>query len=440
MSTILFALSPITGHVRPALPVVRALVADGHDVAVYTGSKFAPAIRATGARVEAMDLGRDLDDARIDEWAAEHHAPAPGVRRLRFDALQHFVLTVPGFVADLDAIVARERPDVIVSDNAFIAGPAAGTRHGIPAVMFSVSPLPVTSRDTMPFGMGLLPPKGPAGRLVARGLRLLIEKVVFRSVQKAAHEIVDELGLPRQRGFFFDWSQTLATRTLVASVPGIDYPRSDLPASVQTVGALLPTGVDAFDEPAWWGEVRAAREAGRPVVLVTQGTIATDPRRLLQPALTALADQDVLVVATADPADVDAPANARVTPFVPFDRLLPFVDVMVTNGGFGGVQLALSYGVPLVVAGRSEDKAEVGARVEWSGVGVRAKVDRQDVTTPAAVRASVRRVLDDERYRVRAGELAAQYARYDGVAGVARAVTELAEVGPRLSRRDACVA
>ncbi|MDM7831464.1 glycosyltransferase [Cellulomonas edaphi] len=426
MSTILFTLSPITGHVRPALPVVRELVAAGHDVRVYTGSKFASAVLATGAGVEPMVAGRDLDDSLIDEWALAHGAPKPGVRRLQFDARHHFVETVPGFLEDVDAIVARHRPDVIVSDNAFIAGSIAGRRHGIPSVVFSVSPLPLTSRDTMPFGTGLMPPTTAGGRLVARGLRVLIEKVVFRSVQRRAHELVVAAGMPPQRGFFFDWSQTMATRVLQTSVPGLEYPRSDLPEKVETVGALLPRGVESFEEPTWWGDVRAARAAGRPVVLVTQGTIATDSRRLVRPALEGLADEDVLVVATTDDDSVAVPPNARVTPFVPFDRLLPFVDVMVTNGGFGGVQLALSHGVPLVVAGRTEDKAEVGARVEWSGAGVRARVDRDDVTSPRAVRESVRRLLTTPSFRARARELEAEYAQYDGIAGVARVVSDLA--------------
>ena len=43
----------------------------------------------------------------------------------------------------------------------------------------------------------------------------------------------------------------------------------------------------------------------------------------------------------------------------------------MTNGGYGGVQYALRYGVPIVATGGKEDKPEVGARVAWSGVGRR---------------------------------------------------------------------
>ena len=65
------------------------------------------------------------------------------------------------------------------------------------------------------------------------------------------------------------------------------------------------------------------------------------------------------------------PPNTYVAEYLPHDVLLPKVDVMVTNGGYGAVQRALSTGVPLVVAGDTEDKPEVAARVAWSGAGDR---------------------------------------------------------------------
>jgi UDP:flavonoid glycosyltransferase YjiC (YdhE family) len=49
---------------------------------------------------------------------------------------------------------------------------------------------------------------------------------------------------------------------------------------------------------------------------------------------------------------------------------------MVTNGGFNGVQSALSHGVPLVCAGKTEEKPEVCARVAWAGVGIDLKTQR----------------------------------------------------------------
>lgn len=72
---------------------------------------------------------------------------------------------------------------------------------------------------------------------------------------------------------------------------------------------------------------------------------------------------------------------------------------MVTNGGYGGVQLALRHGLPLVVAGGSEDKPAVAARVADFGVGIDLRTGRPDA---AAVGHAVWRVLDEPAFRRRA--------------------------------------
>ncbi|MEK8105903.1 nucleotide disphospho-sugar-binding domain-containing protein [Micromonospora sp. M12] len=158
-------------------------------------------------------------------------------------------------------------------------------------------------------------------------------------------------------------------------MPGFEYPRGDLPEHLRFVGTLPPARSTGYVEPEWWPEL----SSGRPVVVVTQGTVAnTDLHELVIPTVRALADLDVLVVAATAREDGPAlvrralhgvPDNVRLASFVPFDRLLPHADALVTNGGYGGVQTALYHGVPLVVAGASEDKPEVAARVEWTGSG-----------------------------------------------------------------------
>jgi hypothetical protein len=127
------------------------------------------------------------------------------------------------------------------------------------------------------------------------------------------------------------------------------------------------------------------------VVLVTQGTVANyNFELLIAPTLAALANEsDVLVVATAGGCTVEAipgaiPSNARLASYLPFEWLLPRVDVLVTNGGYGSVNQAMSFGIPLVTAGMTEDKADVNARVAWSGVGLNLATNEP---TPDALRA-----------------------------------------------------
>jgi Erythromycin biosynthesis protein CIII-like, C-terminal domain len=165
---------------------------------------------------------------------------------------------------------------------------------------------------------------------------------------------------------------------------------------VHFIGPLFDSGVEEYSPPPWWPEL----DGERPVVHVTQGTVATDADQLLRPTLDALADEDMLVVATTGRDSADrlgpVPANARVERFIPHVRLLPHVDVMVTNRGFGGISSALGHGVPLVGAGDSQEKPEVLARLAWSGAGINLKTAKP---TPNQVGAAVRRVLDTASYR-----------------------------------------
>jgi UDP:flavonoid glycosyltransferase YjiC (YdhE family) len=212
------------------------------------------------------------------------------------------------------------------------------------------------------------------------------------------------------------------------------------------------------------------------VVLVNQGTIASDPADLLIPALQALAGENVLVVATTGGAPVELitrqwssaseaalfaaemrillhagmvggfghvyhvpthhranlversqtsvlPKNVHVEPFIPFGALMPHVDVMITNGGYGGVQFALAHGIPLVVAGATEEKPEIAARVAWSGAGINLKTKSPSIEQ---IRAAVRDVLANDRYRRNARRIQADYARHNAPEAAATLLERLA--------------
>lgn len=116
----------------------------------------------------------------------------------------------------------------------------------------------------------------------------------------------------------------------------------------------------------------------------------------------------MIVVATTgvtgrDTLPFEVPSNVRVAGLLPYDRLLPRVDVMITNGGWGGTLAALGHGVPLVIAGGDLDKPEVAARVAWSGAGVNLRTGRPSA---AAVRRGYERVRADASFRASAARVA----------------------------------
>jgi UDP:flavonoid glycosyltransferase YjiC (YdhE family) len=87
----------------------------------------------------------------------------------------------------------------------------------------------------------------------------------------------------------------------------------------------------------------------------------------------------------------------------------------VTNGGYGTVQRALAHGVPLVVAGQTEDKPEVCARVAWSGAGIDLRTSHPK---PRQIAEAVTAVLSTAGYRAAAGRIAADFAAHDAPATV----------------------
>ncbi|NYI04008.1 glycosyltransferase [Allostreptomyces psammosilenae] len=427
MTRVLFATVPATGHVRPSLPIARELVEAGHEVVWYTGRGFEKIITSVGARF--VPVTADLKfDADVDALQSTDDERRPGIAGLRKVVFDVFVDSIPAYVDDLRPLFDDFRPEVVVGDQTFMAAPLLALQRDIPRVIFCLGPMSISSVDTAPFGTGLTPSDTPLRRLRNRALGWAIQNVIFGNSQRAAERIVADMGVGPFRGMFTDWSSQFATRFIQAGIPEFEYPRSDLPESVEFIGITRQTGLDDWTAPDWWDRVLAARAEGRPVVVVTQGSAATDHGLLVLPTIEALAERDVLVVATTvtrDPEEVlpreQRPANLVLERFVPFAELLPLTDVLVTNGGYGGVQMSLSFGVPLVVAGTSEDKMESNARLAWTGAGLSLNTNRPK---PAKVDAAVRRVLGDPSFRRRASELMGAYDKYGGTARAAEIIIE----------------
>lgn len=402
MARFIFCSIPEPGHVFPALPVAQALVARGHSVRWYTGSAFASSVRRTGAEYRCMSAAAEVTAAQLDA-AYPERANMTGIRNIQHNIMHLFLDPVPAQVADLRKLIQEEPADVIVADNCFGGATTLHELGGPPFALYGTSVLQFPSRDVAPFGSALPPAPGPINRLRNPLLHRLVKATVLRPTSAHGNVRRRELGLPPVRTTVFDYALS-PYLFLQLSSGAFEYPRSDLPPQVHFVGTPAPGARDDWRKPKWWHELNG----NRPVVLVTQGTFTTDPKHLLRPALQGLADQDMLVIATtggSDPAAVGAiPGNARVERFIPFGTLLPHVDVMVTNGGFGAVQLALGQGIPLLVAGDTEDKMEVGARVAWTGAGIRL---RTHLPSAADVARAVHKLLLDLRYRREAERLRA---------------------------------
>ena len=107
----------------------------------------------------------------------------------------------------------------------------------------------------------------------------------------------------------------------------------------------------------------------------------------------------------------------------------PHFDLMITNGGFGGVQHALAHGIPLIIGGDTEDKPEVAARIAWAGAGINL---RTATPTPQQVRQAVEKVLKNQSYRQTALDLAAKIADTTPLPVTENALATTISMEPRL--------
>jgi UDP:flavonoid glycosyltransferase YjiC (YdhE family) len=319
----LIVTQPITGHVLPALPLARELARRGHETRWYCGKKFEDEIEATGARFIAYEAAYDYDDSEYDV-AFPGRAKLSGLEQIRFDFINIFVNQLVPQHRDIDKILTGFPADAIVADPSVGAASTINEHGGPPFAVYSVTCLGLKSRDIAPFGLGLMPSYSSLGRLRNRLLYLLASEVVFRKVSKAVTQQRVSLGLPPSK---FECPFPSPYLYLEPTVPSFEYPRTDLPPQVHFIGALLPETPANFELPSWWDEVINKE---RPVVLITQGTAATDAHQLIAPTLTALAPENVLLIVagvkTEESTGIDrVPSNARLEAFVPFRALMPHV-------------------------------------------------------------------------------------------------------------------
>jgi MGT family glycosyltransferase len=411
---ILFASTPATGHINPLLAIVHMLRADGHNITFLTGSAFRDRIENSGAKFASLQGRADFDGRDFLSVAPELKDIPPGLEWFRVAIERIFVDSLPAQHQGLLQALEECQAEVIVGDDMFfgVLPMLLGSRSKRPPIVLcGTSFLHLAREDGAPNFLGLPPATLEEQRHQYADIARTYDEAVDQPSLLSLNKALDALGVDPVTVPLFHSVVELADAYMQLSVPRFEFPRQ-IPPSVHFVGTppIIPGQAPL---PPWAHEL----DGSRKVVLVTQGTVANHNFGLLiAPTLTALANEpDVLVVATTGGRPVDAipvtvPSNARVASFLPFEWLLPRVDVLVTNGGYGSVNQAMSFGIPLVTAGMTEDKADVNARVAWSGVGLNLATNEP---TQEALRTAVRTALDRPAYRMRASQMADEFARID---------------------------
>jgi MGT family glycosyltransferase len=411
---VLLASIPATGHFNPLLVVANILKKAGHETAFYTSALFREKIEAAGSRF--FPLPDEADQGWLEKVAGilKRFIYAPSLEEGAEIFKTAFVEPMPAQFHELQKILKKFPADLIVFETSFagVFPLLLGPRSARPVCAYlGISALPLDRADGAPWGPGLMPAEDPEKLKEYAEIAREVNEKKEGPLTQAADRLLAELGLPGLPGTVFASGALLADIILQPCAPSFEFPLREPAKKVHFIGALLPQG--AGDVPPG---LKEARHAGRKIVLVSQGTIANnDLGKLLAPAIQGLGErEDFVILATTGGKPIEnipcaLTPNTVASKYLNFGEVMPYVDVLIAFGSYGTVTQALSLGVPMVVAGRGEDKPEVGARVTATGCGIYLATDTPG---PEQIREAVDQILNKPEYRANAEKLRREFAAH----------------------------
>lgn len=407
---ILFANFPADGHFNPLTGLAVHLKWLGCDVRWYTSSEYEPKITNLGIR--HYPLKKAVDVSKIEELFPERKNITGKIAKLKYDIINAFVLRAPEYYADLKDIYEEFPFDAVVADCLFTGIPFITDKMNIPVLAMGIVPLTESSRDLPPAGLGMMPDYSWFGKIKQAGLRFFSDRVLFREPNLVMQKILTQHGIDHLNTGVFDLMSKKATLILQSGTPGFEYYRSDIGRNIRFVGALLPFR-KSTNNKAWFDERLNRYEH---IVIATQGTVEKDVEKLLVPTLEAFKESDVLLIVTTG-GSMTAELRKRypreniiIEDFIAFSDIMPYADVYITNGGYGGVMLGIEYQLPLVVAGVHEGKNEINARIGYFKLGINLNTEKPKAEK---IRQAVVTLLKDKQYKENVTVLQKEFMQYD---------------------------
>ncbi len=307
----LFTTQPGFGHLLPLIPLAQALEQMGHEVLVACAASFLPQVAQAG--LEGRAAGLDWLESNPEIAFPEAEGLTTSEREIFFAEI--FVdITANHMAYDLLTICQEWQPNVIVRDAFEYGGCIVGEKLNIPYAAVDMElyvPAHIT-RDGM---------EGPLAYL-----RSAFDLPAYPAME-------------------------MLTRNLYLSYipPSYQFPEYHLP---NTAHALRPTFLDAKGDellPPW-----LATLPDRPTIYTTMGTSFNNVPEIMRLIIAALRDEPVNVIITVGPGQdpkqyTPIPDNIHIEQFIPQSALMPYCDLVITNGGVGTSMIALSHGRPLLL-------------------------------------------------------------------------------------------
>lgn len=391
------------GHLNPASCLGRELQARGHRVTVFQVLDLEDAVRRTGLEYRAIGENH-FPRGRYKEHLAQL-GELKGLAALRYTIWffsrksQMLFIEAPDLIRELGI-------DLLLVDEVEPAGAIIAEHLSLPYVTLSNALTVFPESSIPPVFTGWRYSRSYVAR-VRNTLGYLLQRRFARKWVESLNQQRREWGLLLFRSpkeLMSRWAQ------VAQQPPFFDYPRRYLPPHFHYTGP--------------WHDMRVRPAVpfpfekldGRPLIYASMGTLQNQIQRVFREIARACEGLNAQLVISlgggAKPELVALPGNPLVVGFAPQLELLARAALTITHAGLNTVLESLSCGVPMVTIPVGNDQPGVAARVKWLGVGEvlplrRLRADR--------LRRLVKKVLEEEQYRLQARRLAAEIEGKDGV-------------------------
>jgi len=411
---ILFANVPADGHFNPMTAIAMELKSQGHDVRWYTSKMFSEKLKELGIHHYPFKKALEVNQFTINEVFPERKKLKAGVPQLKFDIKNFFVYRAPEYFADISEIKQEFPFEAFVCDAAFTAGQMVKNKLNVPSVGIGISPVMSTSKDLPPYGLGLTPGHSLFSRIKQNLLRFVAKHFLFKESTAEYNKILKRYELPAENVILFDIPVLRSSVFLQSGTPGFEYERKDMPGKLKFVGPLHAYKSSQQKEHNYPWQDKLSKY--KKNILISQGTFEPDHSKLIIPSLDALKNEDyLLIVATGHHHTEELRSkykqdNIIIEDFIDFDFLMPRTDIYITNGGYGGVLLAIDHALPMVAAGINEGKNEICARIGYFKLGINFNTEKPALEK---IKKAVDETLSNPVYKQNVEKLRNEFRSYD---------------------------
>ncbi len=400
----LFTSAPLSGHLDWGgyLRTAAHLSGWGYDVLWVSEEPVRAAVEAAGVRFRAVDaIGWRWPAAQLPVDLKPGERAAARLQRALLVMLSEDAIVRA--VDNLLAVAGEFEPDALIGEPTVSAAALAAEVLNVP---YAVCGYPATRHDPETLGEA--------------------ERAVYQDAAARLKNLIARLDV-RGRNWpseFSPWPQSPDLHVVYWTREWYADESDVLPQTRFVGGAVSPPQGDA---PDWFARL----PPGMPLALVTLGSLFTDDPDFFLLAAHACTRAGVFPIVAMGRSERAPNLKQAIAPRLPrciavawadYDHLFPRLSVAVHHGGMGTAHAAVVHGVPQVIVPHAADQSLQALRAEASGVGL---MIRPKEATLDALQHAVETVVRDPGFRIRARNLAVEFAARGGAPVAARCIERL---------------